>query len=532
MSSVLLTLLIAIPASGLLGYLVSKWSMESKIGNAETKAKALISEAGKEAEMIKKEAEMRTKDLEAKKLEQEIKAKDELARKKEKLEEEIDKKKNELHKEELRLKDRDNEIKTKIDQTDKREKELKGQEQSILDRKKNLDEKEEKVNQSFTEITARLEKIAGLTQEEALEELKNSLIEKAKNDIAKEVKDYKDEAREKADKEAKEIIVSAIQRTAADHSADTTVSVVNLPNDEIKGRIIGREGRNIRSFEQATGIELIIDDTPGAVVLSGFDAYRRSIAKAALEKLIEDGRVHPGKIEEVVEKAKKEMENHIKEVGQDTCLELGITNLHPELVILVGRLKYRTSYGQNILLHSVECAKVCGLMAAELGYDTKMAVRAGLLHDIGKAVNQYQEGTHVELGIELCKKYKEHKIVINAIASHHEDFPVAHPISALVAAADAISASRPGARRETLGNYLQRIEKLESLACEYEGVTKSYAIQAGREIRVLVENETVDDARADMLASEIAEKIQNEMKYPGHIRVTVIREYRASGLAK
>lgn len=525
MDSYLILLLLAVPTALALGYFIAKWMIESKIGNA------------------KKEAEMIRKDMEAKKLEEEIKLKDfiskrkeelseELDRKREKTENELEKKKNILHKEELKLKDFENKLKSTKENYDKKEKDLKSKEQSVEDRRKNLEEKEEEINSVLENQTKKLEAISNMSSDEALEELKNGLISKAKDSVSNIVKEIKDEAREKADKEAKAIVVSAIQRSAADHSADTTVSVVNLPNDDLKGRIIGREGRNIRSFEQATGIELIVDDTPGAVVLSGFDPYRRSIAKNALEKLIEDGRVHPGKIEEIVERAKKEMETHIKEIGQDTIMDLGVHNLHPELIKLVGRLNYRTSYGQNVLLHSIECAKICGLMAADLGYDVKNAVRAGLLHDIGKAIDQYQEGTHVELGLELAKKYKENKYVINAIASHHEDFPIAHPISALVMAADAISASRPGARRETLGNYLQRIEKLESLAGEYEGVTKSYAIQAGREIRVLVENEKIDDARADMLASDIAEKIQNEMKYPGHIKVTVIREYRAQGVAK
>ncbi len=521
----LLTLIISLPISVYIGSLLGKWKIQSKIGNAKFEAEKVLSEAKKESESIKK-------DLESEKLKQEMKIKDEISAKKEKLEKEIQKKKNEIHNSELKLKDTENIIKTKQDSLSKKEKELKAKEQSVEDKKRNIDEKEIRIVKTLDEQVSKLERISGLTKEEAIEEIKNNLISKAKDIAAKTVKRIKDETKEIADKEAKEIIVSAIQRTAADHSADTTLSVVNLPSEDIKGRIIGREGRNIRSFEQATGIELIVDDTPGAVVLSGFDPFRRAIAKNALEKLIEDGRVHPGKIEEIVDRAKKDMDIHIKEIGQETILELGIHNMHVEIVKLLGRLQYRTSYGQNVLLHSIECAKLCGLMASDLGYDVKHAVRAGLLHDIGKAIDQYQEGTHVELGLELAKKYKENKYVLNAIASHHEDYPVSHPISALVAAADAISSSRPGARRETLGNYIQRLEKLEDTAAEFEGVTKTYAIQAGREIRVLVENDKVNDERADMLAADIAEKIQNEMKYPGQIQVTVIREYRASGIAR
>jgi len=516
---------VAVPLALYLGYLLAKLKIESKIGSAKVHSEKLLDEANKQAEGIRK-------DMQAEKLEEELKLKDVIAKKKDDAEKVINKKKNDIHKEELDLKDRANSLKQQQDNVQKKDKDLRSREQSLEDRKRHVVEKQELLDKKFDEEIEKLEKISGYNKDEALEELKNSLIVTAKNSVAKSIKQIKDEARDKADKEAKEIIVSAIQRTAADHSADTTLSVVNLPNDDIKGRIIGREGRNIRSFEQATGIEVIVDDTPGAVVLSGFDPFRRAIAKNALEKLIEDGRVHPGKIEEVVDKAKKEMESHIKELGQDTIMDLGVHNLHPELVKLIGRLSYRTSYGQNVLLHSIEVSKLCGLMAAELGYDVKTAVRAGLLHDIGKAIDQYQEGTHVELGLELAKKYKEGRLILNAIASHHEDYPVAHPISSLVMAADAISSSRPGARRETLGNYLQRLEKLESVAMGYEGVSKCYAIQAGREIRVLVENEVVDDARADMLAGDIAEKIQNEMKYPGHIKVTVIREYRASGIAK
>jgi ribonuclease Y len=346
------------------------------------------------------------------------------------------------------------------------------------------------------------------------------------------MKDIKDKARINAKKEAREIIIQAIQHTAADHSVETTVSVVNLPNDEMKGRIIGREGRNIRAFETATGIEVIVDDTPEAVILSGFDPYRREVAKLALEKLIVDGRIHPARIEELVEKSKQEMNEKVVEEGEKALLDCGVHEVHPELVKLLGKLKYRTSYGQNVLQHSIEVSFLAGLMAAELRLDPVLAKRAGLLHDIGKAIDKYTEGTHTSIGIELARKYGEGEIVQNAIESHHEDVPMISPISVLVQAADAISGSRPGARRETLEGYVKRLQKLEELAESFNGVTKTYAIQAGREVRVMVEHEKIDDANADQLAGDIANKIQSEMEYPGQIKVTVIREYRAVDYAK
>ena len=346
------------------------------------------------------------------------------------------------------------------------------------------------------------------------------------------VKDIKDQSRLTANREAQEIIISAIQRTAADHSTETTVSVVHLPNDEMKGRIIGREGRNIRSFENATGIDVIVDDTPEAVILSGFDPYRREIAKRALEQLISDGRIHPGRIEDILEKTRKEMEEHIQQLGEQAMLDTSVHGLHPELVKLLGKLNYRTSYGQNVLQHAVEVSHLAGLMAAELRLDAVVAKRAGLLHDIGKAVDKDTEGTHFQIGAELAKKYGEGPIVENAIASHHDEVEMISPISALVQAADAISGSRPGARRETLEGYIKRLEKLEGIAESFQGVSKTYAIQAGREIRVLVQPDKISDAVSEQLAADIAERIQSEMEYPGQIKVTVIREYRAVDYAK
>jgi ribonucrease Y len=384
----------------------------------------------------------------------------------------------------------------------------------------------------IVEQNQQLEKISGLSNEEARRILMNNLLEKAKQDAAREIKEIKDHARQTANRESREIIIQAIQRTAADHSTETTVSVVNLPGDEMKGRIIGREGRNIRSFEQSTGVEVIVDDTPEAVVLSGFDPFRREIAKISLERLVADGRIHPARIEEVVRKTTEEMEENLIEIGEKALFDTGVGDAPVEIKKVLGKLKYRTSYGQNNLQHAIEVSYLSGLMAVQLGLDGNLAKRAGLLHDIGKAIDRYTEGTHTEIGAEIAKKYGEHPVVVNAIASHHEDVEPISPISILVKAADAISGSRPGARRETLETYVKRLDSLENIARSFSGVGNAYAIQAGREIRVMVEHEKIDDAMAEQLSSDIAEKIQSEMEYPGQIKVTVIREYRAVDFAK
>ncbi|RKY85660.1 ribonuclease Y, partial [candidate division KSB1 bacterium] len=438
----------------------------------------------------------------------------------------------ELERTEKHLVNKEINMDRKADLLNKKEKELNIFENNLKELKKDIEAKQNELDKLIEKQTIQLEKISRLSSEEAKKMLIDSLVDKAKAEAAQIIKDIREEAKLNANKEAREIIISAIQRTAADHSVESTVSVVNIPNDDMKGRIIGREGRNIRAFETATGIEVIVDDTPEAVVLSGFDPLRREVAKIALEKLISDGRIHPGRIEDVVEKAKKELDEMIIEAGEQALLETGISKLHPELIKLLGKLKYRTSYGQNVLQHSIEVAFLSGLMAAELNLDSTIAKRAGLLHDIGKAIDKYTEGTHTTIGEELAKRYNEHPIVINAIASHHEDVEFTHPISALVQAADAISGSRPGARRETLESYIKRLQKLEELATSFDGVSKTYAIQAGREIRVIVENNKVDDLGAYQLAQDIANKIQSDMEYPGQIKVTVIREYRAVEYAK
>lgn len=358
------------------------------------------------------------------------------------------------------------------------------------------------------------------------------MIEEAKTDAAQIVKEIYDKAKADAKKEAQKIIVQAIQRTAADHSIESTVSVVQIQNDEMKGRIIGKEGRNIRAFEAVTGVDVIVDDTPEAVILSSFDQFRREIARVSLERLIADGRIHPARIEEVVQKTTQELEEEILREGENTLLQLGLHNMHPELVKHIGKMKYRSSYGQNLLQHSIEVAYLTGIMAAELGLDPVLAKRAGLLHDVGKTVDKSIEGPHALIGYDLTKKYKEHPIVVNAVGSHHEDIEMEHPIAALVQSADAISGARPGARREPLESYVKRLENLETLARSFEGVAKTYAIQAGREIRVVVENDKVDDVVADRLAREIAQKIEEEMEYPGQIKVTVIREVRKIAFAK
>jgi ribonuclease Y len=377
-----------------------------------------------------------------------------------------------------------------------------------------------------------LERIAGMTTEEAKQLLMDNLEQQVRREAATRAKEIIEEAERTADKEAREIITRAIYRCAGEHTVETTVSVVNLPSDEMKGRIIGREGRNIRSFETATGVDVVVDDTPEAVILSSFDPVRREVARLSLEKLISDGRIHPARIEEVVEKTQKEIEVKIREAGEQACFDVGIHDLHRDVVWLLGKLHYRTSYGQNVLAHIIEVSMLCGLMAAELGLDPMLAKRCGLLHDIGKAIDRETEGTHVEIGVNFLKRFNENPIVINAVEAHHGDVPAESPYPILVMAADAVSGARPGARREPLEGYIKRLEKLEELADGFTGVAKSYAIQAGREVRVIVENDNVDDAGAHLLANDIAKKIQNEMQYPGQIKVTVIRETRAVDYAK
>ncbi len=501
-----------------IGWILSTKIGQGKVANAEKLAERIVSEAEKEAAALKNQKM--------------LEAKDEWYKQKNIFEKETTKKRIELDSKRQKLEQKEVETERRLNHLNQKEKELQKIDQSIKDKSDHLQKKHLELDKIIANQNERLEKISGMSNEEALKELKENLLSKAKQEIALMVKDFKDKARLTANREAKEIIISAIQRTASDHSTETTVSVVHLPNDEMKGRIIGREGRNIRSFENATGIDLIVDDTPEAVILSGFDPYRREIAKRALEHLMSDGRIHPGRIEDIVEKTRKEMEEHITQLGEQAMLDTGVHGLHPELIKLLGKLNYRTSYGQNVYQHDIEVAHLAGLMASELALDPVVAKRAGLLHDIGKAIDKNTEGTHFQIGADLAKKYGEGPIVQNAIASHHDDVEMISPISALVQAADAISGSRPGARRETLEGYIKRLEKLEEIAESFQGVSKTYAIQAGREVRVLVQPDKLNDAMAEQLANDIAEKIQGEMEYPGQIKVTVIREYRAVDYAK
>ncbi|MFQ6111621.1 MAG: ribonuclease Y [Nitrospinota bacterium] len=466
-------------------------------------------------------------DAEARRKEALLEAKEEVLKAKDALEREGSRQRAELQKLEGRLRQREETLERKAEHLDRRERELFEQEERIARRQGQLKEEEAHYQALLQEQVQRLEQISGMSSEEAKGELKEVLLDEVKAECAREVRRIEEETKAKAEQEARNILSLAVQRCAADFVAETTVSVVDLPSDEMKGRIIGREGRNIRALEVATGIDLIIDDTPEAVILSGFDPIKRETARLALERLIADGRIHPGRIEDIVAKVKKEMEKRIQEEGEHAIFEVGLEGINPELVKLLGRLRYRTSYSQNVLLHCKEVAFLCGIMAAELGLDVKMAKRAGILHDIGKAVDHESEGSHTQIGVELARRYNEPFPVVNAIASHHEDEPPQCLEAVLVAAADTLSAARPGARREMLETYVKRLQKLEEIADSFKGVDKAYAIQAGREVRVIVKPEGVDDAHVAFLARDIARRIEEELTYPGEIKVTVIRETRA-----
>ena len=498
-------------AGALIGYIYRKNVGEKAIGSAEQKAKNLILDAENKSETMKKEAI--------------LEAKEEAHRLRNEAERDARERRAEIQRSERRLIQKEESMDRKLENIEKKEESITQKEQAIVNKQKELDK-------VISKQLEELERISGYTIDEAKAILLSNIEKEVRHDASLMIKDIESKAKEEADKKAKNIITGAIQRCAADHVAETTVSVVELPNDEMKGRIIGREGRNIRAIETLTGVDLIIDDTPEAVILSGFDPVRREIARIALEKLIVDGRIHPARIEEMVEKAEREVNAIIKEEGEQATFEVGIHNLHPELVKLLGRLKYRTSYGQNVLKHSIEVAHLAGLMAGEVGLDIKLAKRAGLLHDIGKALDHEVEGTHVDIGIDVLRRYKESEAVINGMAAHHGDYEPKSMEAVLIAAADALSAARPGARRETLDAYIKRLEKLEEIANTTPGVEKSFAIQAGREIRIIAKPDDVNDEEIVFLAREISKKIESELEYPGQIKVNVVRETRAVDYAK
>ena len=493
------------------GIVIRKKTAESKIKGAENEATRILANAQKEAENAKKE--------------EILKAKEEILKSRNELDKEIKERRSEVGLQEKRIIQKEENLERRSESLERREKDLDRRFQENEDRAKDLEE-------VYEQQTRKLEEISRLSKEEAKVMLLEQLDRKLSDEKALIIREAESKAKEEAAKNAREIVGYAIAKCAADHTSETTVSVVALPNDDMKGRIIGREGRNIKTLETLTGIDLIIDDTPEAVILSGFDPLRREVAKIALEKLIEDGRIHPAKIEEMVEKAKEEVENIIKQEGERAVLETGVHGLHPDLVKLIGKLKYRTSYGQNVLNHSIEVSNLARIMADELGLDPKIARRAGLLHDIGKALDHDMEGTHVEIGVDVLKKYKENELIINAVGAHHGDVEPKTMEAVLIQAADAISASRPGARRETLEAYIKRLEKLEEIADSFEGVDKSFAIQAGREVRLIVKPERISDSQMVILAREVAEKVESEMEYPGQIKVNVIRETRAIDYAK
>ena len=506
-ATVLISLAIGIP----IGIVYRKKVAESKIQGAENEAKRVIESAKKEAENLKKE--------------EIIKAKEEIMANRKELDQEIKERRGEVQRQETRLIQKEENLERRADNFEKREKDLERELQ-------NVEQQKQEIERLHDLEMVELQKIAALTKEEAKARLLNEMEKELVAEKAALIREQDQKAKETVNKDAKEMLCYAIQKCAADHSQETTVSIVALPNDEMKGRIIGREGRNIKALETLTGIDLIIDDTPEAVVLSGFDPLRREVAKIALEKLIEDGRIHPAKIEEMVEKAKEEVEETIKEEGERAVLETGVIGLHPDIVKLLGKLKYRTSYGQNVLNHSIEVSNLARIMADELGLEPKLARRAGLLHDIGKALDHDMEGTHVEIGVEVLKKYKENPLVVNAVEAHHGDVEPQTLEAVLVQAADAISASRPGARRETLEAYIKRLQNLEEIADSFEGVEKSFAIQAGREVRIVVKPEKISDDQMTILARDVAKRVENEMDYPGQIKVNIIRETRVVDYAK
>ena len=515
MLQIVIAVVITLIVTAVLTYFITtayhKNVANAKIGNAEDRAREIIDEAVKTAETKKREAM--------------LEAKEESIRVKNDLDKEVKERRAEIQRSERRVVQKEENLDKKLESIERREAGFAAKEEEINKQKAQI----AKLNE---ERLQELERISGLTSEQAKEYLLKTVEEDVKLDTAKLIKEMENKAKEEADKKAKDYVVTAIQKCAADHVAETTISVVQLPNDEMKGRIIGREGRNIRTLETMTGVDLIIDDTPEAVILSGFDPIRREVARIALEKLIVDGRIHPVRIEEMVEKAKKEVETMIREEGEAATLEVGVHGIHPELVRLLGRMKFRTSYGQNALKHSIEVAQLSGLLAAEIGVDVRTAKRAGLLHDIGKSVDHDMEGSHIQIGVDLCRKYKESPIIINAVEAHHGDVEPESLIACIVQAADTISAARPGARRETLDTYTNRLKQLEDISNGFKGVEKSFAIQAGREIRIMVVPEQISDADMVLLARNIAKQIESELEYPGQIKVNVIRESRVTDFAK